>query len=255
MILVAVMAYPRTTVRAVNATVVVAGADRPGNCCRSCPESPTSWFTRTSHQEKSTMKSASAALRNFLQSVGRGTSPALNTSSRGHGVSHLGLLLVSGMLAAALLAGCSNGDSSSTGVLPAGGTDTTGTGLPGGGTGTPPATTPAGTAAVTVGNIFFTSGRNGTSNPAVDTVAVGGTVTWTWGTTGSVPHSIQSVGSPSFTSSSVQSGSGSTYQLTFAQPGTYQYDCAIHGSLMTGTIVVLPAAAAPPTTTAPTTGY
>jgi plastocyanin len=159
------------------------------------------------------------------------------------------MLLLSGMLATTMLAACSNGDGSSTGLLPGGITDTTGTGTPGGGTGTPPGAT----AAVTVGNIFFTSGRNGTSNPAVDTVAVGGTVSWTWGTTGTVPHSVQSLGSPSFTSSAVQSGSGSTYQVTFSQAGTYQYDCAVHGTLMTGTIVVLPAAAAPPTTTPPVT--
>jgi len=46
------------------------------------------------------------------------------------------------------------------------------------------------------------------------------------------------MGSPSFTSSAVLSGSGSTYQVTFTTPGTYQYDCAVHGTMMTGTIVV-----------------
>jgi plastocyanin len=157
------------------------------------------------------------------------------------------MLLVSGALATTL--GCSNHNGTATGLLPGGGTDTTGTGTPGGGTGTPPAAA----AAVTVGNIFFTSGRNRSSNPAVDTVAVGGTVTWTWATTGTTPHSVQSLGSPSFTSSAVLTGSGSTYQSTFAQPGTYQYDCAIHGSLMTGTIVVVPAATTTPTTPTPTT--
>lgn len=30
----------------------------------------------------------------------------------------------------------------------------------------------------------------------------------------------------------------STYTRTFAQPGTYPYQCAIHGAAMTGTIVV-----------------
>jgi len=94
------------------------------------------------------------------------------------------------------------------------------------------------TAAVSVGNIFFKSVRNGSANPAVDTVAAGGTVTWTWVTTGSVPHSVQSLGSPSFTSSAIQTGSGKTYQVTFTAPGTYQYDCAVHGTMMTGTIVV-----------------
>ena len=102
-----------------------------------------------------------------------------------------------------------------------------------------PGPTPAPlTAAVTVGNIFFKSGHNGSANPAVDTVAAGGTVTWTWTSSGSIPHSIESEGSPSFTSSAIKTGDGSTYQVTFSAPGTYQYDCAVHGTMMRGTIVV-----------------
>jgi hypothetical protein len=84
----------------------------------------------------------------------------------------------------------------------------------------------------------------------VDTVAVNGTVTWTWATGETLPHSVQSLGSPSFTSSAVQTGAGNTYQFTFTTPGSYNYNCAIHGNLMTGTIVVL-AAAASDSTTAP----
>jgi plastocyanin len=94
------------------------------------------------------------------------------------------------------------------------------------------------TAAVAVGNIFFKSGHNGSTNSAVDTVAAGGTVTWTWTGAGNVPHSIQSLGSPSFTSSAIETGDGSTYQVKFSTPGTYQYDCAVHGTMMSGTIVV-----------------
>jgi len=94
------------------------------------------------------------------------------------------------------------------------------------------------TAAVTVGNISFKSGHNGSINPAVDTIAAGGTVTWTWTSTGAVPHSIQSEGSPAFTSSAIQAGNGQTYQMQFSTPGTYQYDCAVHGAAMSGTIVV-----------------
>ena len=93
-------------------------------------------------------------------------------------------------------------------------------------------------AGVAVGNIFFKSGHNGSANPAVDTVAAGGTVTWTWANAGSVPHSVESVGSPSFTSSDIKTGDGSTYQVTFATPGTYQYECAVHGAMMRGTIIV-----------------
>jgi len=91
---------------------------------------------------------------------------------------------------------------------------------------------------VAVGDIFFRSNHNGSANPAVDTVVAGTTVTWTWATTESLPHSVQSMGSPSFTSSAVQAGPGKTYQVTFTAPGTYQYDCAVHGSAMTGTMVV-----------------
>lgn len=90
--------------------------------------------------------------------------------------------------------------------------------------------------AVTLGpDVRFVSSHNGSQNPAVDTIPVGGTVTWTW--TGSLPHSVQSLGSTSFSSSSVKTGSG-TYAVTFAAPGTYQYDCAVHGTSMRGTVVV-----------------
>jgi len=93
---------------------------------------------------------------------------------------------------------------------------------------------PAGT--VTLGpGIQFVSAHNGTQNPAVDTIPVRGSITWTW--TGSLPHSVQSTGSTSFTSSGTKTGSG-TYAVTFTAPGTYHYDCAVHGSAMTGTIVV-----------------
>jgi len=91
---------------------------------------------------------------------------------------------------------------------------------------------------VIVGDIFFQSGHNGTQNPAQDTVAVGQMVTWTWTNTGSTSHSVQSISSPSFTSSNVLTGNGQTYTFTFTQPGTYHYQCAVHGSLMTGVVVV-----------------
>jgi plastocyanin len=152
------------------------------------------------------------------------------------------MVLVSGMLAASLLAGCSD-NSTPTGPSngnpmspPASGGGTAG-GTGGGTAGGTGSAAPA-TAAVTVGDIFFKSGLNGSSNPAVDTVAVNGTVTWTWATTESLPHSVQSTGSPSFTSSEIQTGAGNTYQFKFTSPGTYQYDCAVHGQMMTGTIVV-----------------
>ena len=91
-------------------------------------------------------------------------------------------------------------------------------------------------AGVTVGpNIAFTSTRNNSQNPAVDTIAVGGTVTWTWAAN-SIAHSVESTGSPSFTSSATQT-SGS-YAFTFTTSGSYHYDCIVHGAGMTGIIVV-----------------
>lgn len=91
---------------------------------------------------------------------------------------------------------------------------------------------------VKVGNIFFESGHNGTSNPAQDTVAVGQAVTWTWTLTGAIPHSVRSQGTPGFAGSNELTGSGMTFSHTFDTPGTYHYDCAVHGSRMSGTIVV-----------------
>jgi plastocyanin len=105
----------------------------------------------------------------------------------------------------------------------------------GGVSGGPPGSGPVGS--VTVGNIFFRSAHNGSQNPSQDTIAAGSTVTWTWVSTGS--HSIQSPGTPFiFRNSVVMSAAGSTYAVTFNTPGTYTYDCGVHGSLMTGVIVV-----------------
>jgi plastocyanin len=111
---------------------------------------------------------------------------------------------------------------------------TTGPGT--GGTGNGPGGGPVGS--VIVGNIKFESGHNGTTNPAQDTVAVGQPVTWTWTGTGSTAHSVASIGSPAFPSSQILTGNGMVYTFTFTQAGTYHYDCAVHGSLMTGTVVV-----------------
>jgi plastocyanin len=151
------------------------------------------------------------------------------------------MLIVSGLLAAALLAGC--GSDSST-------APSTGNGGVGGGTG---GGTPAtGNAAVTVGDIFFKSAQNGSSNTAVDTIVAGASVTWTWAAGESLPHSVQSTGTPSFASSAIQSGGGKSYQVKFPTAGTYQYDCAVHGKSMTGTIVVQAAPSAMPSPGAPT---
>lgn len=82
---------------------------------------------------------------------------------------------------------------------------------------------------VSVGNDFFA--------PATLQVAAGTTVTWTWAP-GATSHSVQSTGTPSFTSSAIMTGGGSTYSVTFNTAGTYTYDCVVHGAAMSGTIVV-----------------
>ncbi len=94
------------------------------------------------------------------------------------------------------------------------------------------------TASVTIGDDFFRSDRNASTNTAVDTIAAGGTVTWNW--TGSLPHSVLSTGSPSFTSSTnpLTGQTTGTYPLIFNTVGNYTYICGVHGAIMSGTIVV-----------------
>lgn len=82
---------------------------------------------------------------------------------------------------------------------------------------------------VSVGNDFFA--------PATLQVAAGTTVTWTWAP-GASSHSVESTGTPSFMSSAIMTGAGSTYSVTFNTAGTYTYDCIVHGAAMSGTIVV-----------------
>jgi plastocyanin len=116
---------------------------------------------------------------------------------------------------------------------PAAGTNTataTATGL----TGSPVTFTATGeeipvTSDVAVDNDFF--------QPATIQVAAGTTVTWTWNA-GAASHSVQSINTPSFTSSAIMTGGGSTYSVTFNTPGTYKYDCAVHGLAMSGTVIV-----------------
>ena len=134
----------------------------------------------------------------------------------------------------------SSGGGSGGGTGTGGGYGGGGGGGTGGGTGgnVGGGTPTSGDVAVIVGDIFMKSGHNGSVNPAVDTVAVGGSVTWTWTNTGTVPHGIQSLGSPSFPTGTVLTGDGNTYRVTFNTAGTYQYDCLVHGTMMPGTIVV-----------------
>jgi len=82
---------------------------------------------------------------------------------------------------------------------------------------------------VTVRNDNFLSERNGTLNPAVDTVQVGGTVTWTWAASATNPHDVTSSGSPTFTSSATTAQPFVHGPITFPTAGTYIYYCTQHG--------------------------
>ena len=158
------------------------------------------------------------------------------------------------ILVAALLAGCGGGSGtmapngggggagggggSGGGGGGAGGGGGSGGDNGGGGGGGGGGVLPPAAVTVTVGNILFRSDRNGSVNEAVDTVAPGSIVRWRWVNTGAVPHNVESVDAPSFTSGPVESTNGSHYDVTFTTPGTYRYNCAIHGDQMTGVIVV-----------------
>jgi plastocyanin len=96
------------------------------------------------------------------------------------------------------------------------------------------------TASVLVGSvdsIYFRSARNGSTNPAVDTVGVSSRVTWNW--VGG-QHGVHPIRMPTFTGSIRMTGAGQSYFYDFTAPGTYDYNCLVHGFAMTGQIVVLP---------------
>ncbi|HEU4523548.1 MAG TPA: plastocyanin/azurin family copper-binding protein [Gemmatimonadales bacterium] len=97
---------------------------------------------------------------------------------------------------------------------------------------------PPAAGSITVGTSYFLSDRNWTTDPAVDTVAVGTRVTWTWVTGPAVQHTVQSVGTPSFPSSGFLGGVGVTYSVTFNRAGTYRYNCQAHPGNMFGQVVV-----------------
>ncbi|MEP7325898.1 MAG: hypothetical protein ABI836_08125 [Gemmatimonadota bacterium] len=93
-------------------------------------------------------------------------------------------------------------------------------------------------------DITIAVGSPGTNfTPKVDTVAVGGTVTWNWAASG---HSVTSTGPTAFVSdpAGVANTPHSYGPITFATAGTYFYYCTQHGAPgnpptgMSGTIVV-----------------
>lgn len=82
---------------------------------------------------------------------------------------------------------------------------------------------------------------NNTFTPATQTVMVGGTVRWAWnsctgdgyGSQTCVSHNV--VFDDGATSGLQDQGS---FSRTFTVAGTYNYHCAVHGTAMSGTIIV-----------------
>jgi len=79
--------------------------------------------------------------------------------------------------------------------------------------------------------------------PSTVTITAGDSVTWT--NTGSAPHSVtaddgsfnSSPGcTPSNTDPCIQGGG--TYTRTFSTAGTFAYHCLVHGTAMSGTVIV-----------------
>jgi len=98
----------------------------------------------------------------------------------------------------------------------------------------PPVTNPpVTTTSIGVGNNYF--------DPTSTTVPLNSKVTWTWNTCGGdgyggqtcVSHNI--VFDDGTASGSTEQG---TWSRTFATAGTYKYHCSIHGTAMSGAIVV-----------------
>lgn len=86
--------------------------------------------------------------------------------------------------------------------------------------------TPAAAASVTVGDNFY--------SPSTATIAVNGTVTWTWG--GGNPHTVTFDNAPVTSAGARTSG---TVSRQFATAGEYTYFCQIHGQAMSGKVVVV----------------
>lgn len=92
-------------------------------------------------------------------------------------------------------------------------------------------------ATVQVRSNYFLSTRNASgANPgifgseAVDTVAVGGSVTWHWEQGG---HNVTPYENTGFTASGTH-GAGFTFgPITFSEPGTYRYRCTNHSTFVT----------------------
>jgi len=71
--------------------------------------------------------------------------------------------------------------------------------------------------------------------PNMITIAAGQKVKWTWQAAGA--HGVNSV-DDAFPDSPILNAGNTGYEHTFTTPGTYQVNCAVHGTQMPMTIIV-----------------
>jgi plastocyanin len=86
------------------------------------------------------------------------------------------------------------------------------------------------------GVVMVGAGAANTFSPSTVTIKPGESVTWSWV---SGVHGVVSDTAPKAFADSPTQSSGQ-YTATFATAGTYPYHCAVHGTMMTGTVVVQP---------------
>lgn len=80
-------------------------------------------------------------------------------------------------------------------------------------------------------------GNGLTFTPGTDTVPVNNYATWVWDAANTNSHGVHWLTGPSLPGDSPTQSSG-IYQVYFSTPGTYTYQCTVHGAAMSGTIVV-----------------
>jgi plastocyanin len=105
---------------------------------------------------------------------------------------------------------------------------------------TPIGPPPGGTQLVAVTSTGGTQFIDSISGTSTSTIPVGTTIRWIWDTG---THSTTSGPCPPCTGDGLWDsgpGSGPTFDYTFNVEGTFPYFCSVHGSMMTGTVIVTP---------------